>query len=326
MRVFRPDDDRAPDGPRFRPSWRQVAAALELGLVAIFIVGGLLTRSLPLFGLRVLGLAVVLLAPSVGKLRAGRSVGLSRRRAAGAWLVLALTSLVTFVATGAPSSGEAGPAADVTALGVVETPTPVPGVPLATLIVIVQTTPGAAPPTPTRDPGVIQPGPTAAALRPTSTPALPSPLRADSVLVVNGAGADGVSIRAEPGTGERIRVWDDGTIMVGLGQDQIVAGREWRKVRDPDGNDGWVAADFLVPLSSAPSPVPRTDSTATATPTTGPPPTQVSLATPTLPPTPTRAPTRTATPTRASVIVPPVLPIFGTTPTPTTPASPAPGR
>lgn len=89
--------------------------------------------------------------------------------------------------------------------------------------------------------------PTPAAPPPTSViPAVlsdPSPAK----LVVDNVGAGGLSLRKDPGTaGQRIKVWNDGTEMADLGDTQSVAGQTWRKVRDPDGNVGWTASDYLV--------------------------------------------------------------------------------
>jgi hypothetical protein len=70
----------------------------------------------------------------------------------------------------------------------------------------------------------------------------PAPAR----LVVNNVGPDGLSLRRTPGTsGERIKVWNDGTEMADLGETAENGGQSWRKVRDPDGNVGWTAAEFL---------------------------------------------------------------------------------
>jgi hypothetical protein len=89
--------------------------------------------------------------------------------------------------------------------------------------------------------------PTPAAPAPTSViPAVlqdPTPAK----LVVDNVGAGGLSLRKDPGTaGQRIKVWNDGTEMVDLGDTQTVSGQTWRKVRDPDGNVGWTAGDYLV--------------------------------------------------------------------------------
>jgi hypothetical protein len=89
--------------------------------------------------------------------------------------------------------------------------------------------------------------PTPAAPPPTSViPAVlqdPSPAK----LIVDNVGAGGLSLRKDPGTaGQRIKVWSDGTEMADLGDTQSVGGQTWRKVRDPDGNVGWTAGDYLV--------------------------------------------------------------------------------
>ena len=70
----------------------------------------------------------------------------------------------------------------------------------------------------------------------------PAPAR----LVVSNVGADGLSLRQTPGTtGQRIKVWKDGTEMADLGESAEIGGQKWQKVRDPDGNVGWTAAEFL---------------------------------------------------------------------------------
>jgi hypothetical protein len=87
----------------------------------------------------------------------------------------------------------------------------------------------------------------AAVVAPTSfVPAALADPPASARLVVNNVGPDGVSLRRSPGTtGQRIKVWTDGTEMADLGETQNVSGQTWRKVRDPDGNVGWSASEFL---------------------------------------------------------------------------------
>ncbi|MCC7104604.1 MAG: SH3 domain-containing protein [Chloroflexi bacterium] len=75
--------------------------------------------------------------------------------------------------------------------------------------------------------------------------ASPSPTPDLTPLVVGKTDGEGVSIRKSPGTGDRIRAWPDGTQMTPLGDSQQADGRTWLKVRDPDNNEGWVAAEFL---------------------------------------------------------------------------------
>jgi hypothetical protein len=91
-------------------------------------------------------------------------------------------------------------------------------------------------------------------------PALTEP-PAPARLVVNNVGSDGLSLRRTAGTGgQRIKVWNDGAEMADLGETTENGGKTWRKVRDPDGNVGWVAAEFLAEpgarAGSAPAPAP----------------------------------------------------------------------
>jgi len=65
-------------------------------------------------------------------------------------------------------------------------------------------------------------------------------------MLVNNVGTDGLSLRRSPGIGQRIKVWPDGTALTDLGESAEQGGKTWKRVRDPEGNEGWVAADFLV--------------------------------------------------------------------------------
>jgi hypothetical protein len=105
--------------------------------------------------------------------------------------------------------------------------------------------------------------PTVATSEPPRQPALqlspiasPSPTPDLTPLVVGNTDGQGVSIRKTPGTGDRIRAWPDGTQMTPLGDSQQADGHTWLKVRDPDNNEGWVAAEFLTkPATPAGAPV-----------------------------------------------------------------------
>jgi hypothetical protein len=104
------------------------------------------------------------------------------------------------------------------------------------------------------------PVPTAA---PTSTvPAALSQAPAPARLVVNNVGPDGLSLRRSPNTtGQRIKVWNDGTEMADLGETAEGGGKNWRKLRDPEGNVGWAAAEFLTdPATRAASAAPAAPS------------------------------------------------------------------
>jgi hypothetical protein len=109
-----------------------------------------------------------------------------------------------------------------------------------------RTTEQAAAPTPAP---VATVAPTLAAAAAAPPPAVPAALAqppAPANLVVNNVGPDGVSLRRTPGvSGTRIKVWKDGTAMADLGESATQDGKPWRKVRDPEGNVGWTAAEFL---------------------------------------------------------------------------------
>lgn len=101
-------------------------------------------------------------------------------------------------------------------------------------------------------------------------------------------GGEGLNIRANPQMADKITAWVDGTRMVEVGPAQSSAGRLWRNVRDPEGNVGFVAAEYLV----------KETPTVTATPTRTHIPTSTVTLTGTLTatPIPTQTPTITVTP------------------------------
>jgi hypothetical protein len=130
------------------------------------------------------------------------------------------------------------------------------------------------------------------------------------VYVAN-TGGDGLSLRRTPASsGEQIAVLPEGTELTPTGQEQQADGRRWRQVRDTEGREGWVAADF-VSASVAAEPIPDVSPVAEG-PT--PLPTRSGLIPPP-PPTPTRAPTRT--PASSAPIAP-------VAPPPAVPANPVP--
>ena len=58
-------------------------------------------------------------------------------------------------------------------------------------------------------------------------------------------GGDGVFIRRNPSSEEPIKLWDDETEMAVVGKNVLSNGLRWKHVRDPDGNIGYVAANYL---------------------------------------------------------------------------------
>lgn len=63
-------------------------------------------------------------------------------------------------------------------------------------------------------------------------------------LRVLGTGGSGLMVRRTPGA-ERVASANEGELVADLGERQTVAGREWRRVRAPDGVEGWAAGEFL---------------------------------------------------------------------------------
>lgn len=91
------------------------------------------------------------------------------------------------------------------------------------------------------------PSPTAT-LAPTPAPtASPTrvPDRPQTMLVGNTDG-QGVYIRRTPRLDDRLRAWRDGTRMEIIGAVVEAEGLRWRKVRAPDGAEGYVPEQYLV--------------------------------------------------------------------------------
>lgn len=84
--------------------------------------------------------------------------------------------------------------------------------------------------------------PTVAAASPTATLEAPS----ETTFVVGKTNGDGVYLRSSIQPEKKVKVWPDGTPMVVVGEDKSVGGRDWRNVRDPAGNVGWVPVQYLV--------------------------------------------------------------------------------
>lgn len=106
------------------------------------------------------------------------------------------------------------------------------------------TAPGSASPAVTAQAGLT------ATPKPTSSP---TPKPSPQLFAVGHTDGQGAYLRRTP-QGDRIRPWPDGTLLTLIGGDQIVEGKTWRNVRDPEGNDGWMVVDYLVPQESTPVP------------------------------------------------------------------------
>lgn len=153
-------------------------------------------------------------------------------------LVFVLATAVVPLAVSAVASGVSSASASIRAAIATAQARPTPS-PKPTALAIAPT----APPTPTSP-----------AASPTPVPAPPSPTAAPptatpSAYLVANTGGDGVYLRRAPGSDERIKAWPDRTRLTVAGADRQVGGKTWRNVKDPDGNVGWVLADYLEPVA-----------------------------------------------------------------------------
>ena len=141
------------------------------------------------------------------------------------------------------------------AVTAVQTFTAPPGKPTPT-VVRATVTPRPRPTSP-RPPETSQPLP-ALPISPTATPqlgsapAVPSPPAGATAVVqpvmkVGNTDRMGVYIRRTPNMNDKIRPWTDGTPMVVLGKPETIDGISWTKVRAPDGTEGYVPSQYLVP-------------------------------------------------------------------------------
>jgi hypothetical protein len=65
---------------------------------------------------------------------------------------------------------------------------------------------------------------------------------------VTGTGAEGLFLRADHNTnGDPVKTLPEGTVVTIIGDDFSGPDRVWKHIRDPEGTEGWAAADFLKP-------------------------------------------------------------------------------
>jgi hypothetical protein len=159
--------------------------------------------------------------------------------------------------------------------------------------------------------GQASPPPTVAArvpATPTPAPIIVRPIAITSFTIDNTLGR-GMPLRAAPRSRVTGKPWPDGTRVEGLGAEQDVNGWTWSRVRDPEGNVGWVPTNYLVPEEGGDQP----GNLAPGVSPPSAPPTQIIV--PTLP-----VPPPTAEPTPVPEPAAPVQP------TPERPAPSAPSR
>ena len=79
----------------------------------------------------------------------------------------------------------------------------------------------------------------------------PAGAAAPAVLQLRVVGTDGagVKLRAAPGLGGTpLKTVPEGAVLVAIGETRQADGLTWRNVRDPDGAEGWVAAEYVAAL------------------------------------------------------------------------------
>ncbi len=76
--------------------------------------------------------------------------------------------------------------------------------------------------------------------------ATPSPANS-RLMVVGNTDGQGVFLRKTPQMSDKLRAWVDGTKMQVTGEGVEADGVRWLKVKAPDGTEGYIPQQFLVP-------------------------------------------------------------------------------
>ena len=86
---------------------------------------------------------------------------------------------------------------------------------------------------------------------PTPTPVAPTATATAPVqrVKVGNTGGEGVALRRTPHMNDRLLALPDNTILEIIGPDETSEGINWKHVRDPRGNVGYVPAQYTVPAS-----------------------------------------------------------------------------
>jgi hypothetical protein len=130
------------------------------------------------------------------------------------------------------------------------TPTVIPGL-APTQPIVEQATSQPVQATPTIPPVVTLPPTDTPVPTNTPIPIAPDNLTQGGYAQVTGTEGAGVSLRAGPGTNNaRLATAPDGAVLLlldGPRDDENLEVYVWWFVRDPDGNEGWVVQDYLIP-------------------------------------------------------------------------------
>lgn len=148
-------------------------------------------------------------------------------------VIAAVTALAVLnVACAASGRREGAPSPDSASTAVIAVATAVPTAP-STLAPAVTVTPMAQ-------------------VAPSKTPGVVRRSAAATYFVGNTLGR-GMVLRPAPGLTEAGIAWPDGAKMDGLGAEQDVNGWTWVMVRDPDGKEGWIPANYLLRTPTEPT-------------------------------------------------------------------------
>jgi hypothetical protein len=106
---------------------------------------------------------------------------------------------------------------------------------------------------PAQNPPAAEENPPSEQTPPEAQPAPPGDIIVDSYVIVTGTGGNGVNVRAGPGRNNaRMVVADENPdvrlfVLDGPRDDENGEDYTWWFVRHPDGSEGWVVEDFIVP-------------------------------------------------------------------------------
>ncbi|MFH1485134.1 MAG: hypothetical protein ABIH46_03600 [Chloroflexota bacterium] len=79
-----------------------------------------------------------------------------------------------------------------------------------------------------------------------------TPKPAPNIMVVGNTGGVGVYVRRTPSMADKLKAWPDRTIMKLTGEQTEAEGKKWLRVEAPDGNNGWIPAEYLVAPTATP--------------------------------------------------------------------------
>ena len=79
---------------------------------------------------------------------------------------------------------------------------------------------------------------------------LPLPAGGRTWVAVANTGGEGAYLRATPRLAAPLHAWAEGTTLEVVGDDADGDGYRWKRVRDPNGQPGWIAAEFVIPVTT----------------------------------------------------------------------------